>query len=389
MVSRTALFFLAMLAGCSLQNREGLDLSCEELENGSINACKDGIITSCEAGRVQYRVCSDENVCSESWQQPDAYRCSVGETLPSGRGTSGTGGSSSGSGGTDGSATGGTNPGTGGDGSTDCASTACTIAHAADDIESIALDSNTVYVASCGDVGAVPKVGGAYTSLGTFAGSCGGGQIHVAVGGGRVFVRRDNTVYSVPTSGRQLTEEAQENFIGGIAADDTYLFWVGNSGINRQAHGESAEAINGSPAFAEALQVSNGYLYWATNSGFQRVPVAGSTVQSFSTSQEPRDLKVLGSNAYAPAGTAIVSVALPDGTETTLTLATDPDLIAANSTHVYWTERGGQPGIWAVPVMGGSSTRLHATEQSIGALEVDEDAVFWAEGQTLRKRSLP
>lgn len=384
----------AIALGCSLQNREGHDLSCEELENGSINACKDGIITSCEAGRVQYRVCSDENVCSESWQQPDAYRCSVGETLPELSGSPGSGGTtgsngSGGSGGTSGGATGGSSSGSGGHSSTDCASAACTIAQAADDIESIALDSNAVYVASCGDVGAVPKVGGAYTSLGTFAGSCGGGQVHVAVGGGRVFVRRDNTVYSVPTSGGQLTEETQEDFIGGISADDAYLFWVGSSGINRQAHGGSAEPLSGSPAFAEALQVSSGYLYWATNSGFQRVPVAGSTVQSFVTSQEPRDLKALDSNAFVPAGTAIVSVAIPDGTETTLTLATDPDLIAANSTHVYWTDRGGQLGIWSVPVMGGSSTRLHATEQNIGALEVDEDAVFWAEGQTLRKRSLP
>lgn len=387
MIRGTLLMAGAIALGCSMQNREGLDLSCEELGNGLVNACRDGIITSCQDGAVRYRVCSDEDVCSAAWQQADAYRCSQTETLPSGGGASGTGGSSSGSGGTDGSATGGTNPGTGGDSSTDCASAACTIAEADQTIQSVALGADTVYFASCGEVASIPKGGGPRTILGVFAGSCGSGNVYVALGAGKVFVRRDNTVYSVPTSGGQLTEEAQEDFIGGIAADDAYLFWVGSSGINRQAHGESAEPISGSPAFAEALQVSNGYLYWATNAGFQRVPVAGSTVQSFSTSQEPRDLKVLGSNAYAPAGTAIVSVALPDGTETTLTLATDPDLIAANSTHVYWTERGGQPGIWTVPAMGGSSTRLHATAQSIGALEVDEDAVFWAEGTHLMSRT--
>lgn len=386
-MTRTAILLAGTIVlGCSLQNREGLDLSCEYLDHGASNACRDGIITSCEAGKVRYRVCSDEDACSASWQQPNAFRCSQSEPIPSGAGAvPGTGGSDNGTGG----ATGGSSQGTGGSTSTDCASASCTLAQAEQTIESIALGVDTVYLATCGEVAAVPKAGGARTPFGVFAGGCGQGRMHVALGGGKVFVRRNNTVYSAPTGGGQLTEEAQASFIGGIAADDTHLFWLGSLGINRQPHGGSEEPISGTPAFAEALQVSNRYLYWKSNSGIHRVSVSGSPVQSFATSQEPRDLKVVGSSAFVPAGTAIVAIALSDGTETTLTLGTDPDLITASSTHVFWTDRAGQLGIWSVPSAGGSPTRFHGTQQYIGALAADDDAVFWVEGTQLKKKETP
>lgn len=83
MVSFSRLMFVALfVVACSTQNREGLDLSCGELQNGGINACREGIITSCVSGTVRYEVCNNENACEASWQTRSRYRCKETEPLP-------------------------------------------------------------------------------------------------------------------------------------------------------------------------------------------------------------------------------------------------------------------------------------------------------------------
>jgi len=65
------------LAGtsCSALNREGPDVTCDDLRNGEVNACKDGIIATCVGDRVVYRVCDDSKACDQDWQLPGAYIC--------------------------------------------------------------------------------------------------------------------------------------------------------------------------------------------------------------------------------------------------------------------------------------------------------------------------
>lgn len=96
---------LAALAACSLRNREGLDLSCDQLQGGAVNACGDGVITACVAGSVVYKVCDDADACSADWQSPGRYGCSAEEAAafkPSPTGTGGSNGGGSGSSGTSG-----------------------------------------------------------------------------------------------------------------------------------------------------------------------------------------------------------------------------------------------------------------------------------------------
>ena len=64
--------------GCSLQNQDGPDVTCADLECGRVNACRDGIIAQCLDGQnVRYVVCDDDDdaLCDERWQTPGAYRC--------------------------------------------------------------------------------------------------------------------------------------------------------------------------------------------------------------------------------------------------------------------------------------------------------------------------
>jgi hypothetical protein len=74
----------ALAASCSLQNREGPDVSCADLQCGRVNACAEGIIAQCADGQtVRYHVCSphDEDVCDEPWQLPGQYRCTESTTV--------------------------------------------------------------------------------------------------------------------------------------------------------------------------------------------------------------------------------------------------------------------------------------------------------------------
>lgn len=63
---------------CSLQNREGPDVTCADLACGQINACQDGIIAQCVDGEiVRYHVCFEggDDICEASWQIEGQYRC--------------------------------------------------------------------------------------------------------------------------------------------------------------------------------------------------------------------------------------------------------------------------------------------------------------------------
>lgn len=72
---------VAVPSACSLLNREGPDVTCEQLGNGKGTACSHGIIASCVDGSLVYTVCADSNVCSASWQA-EYYRCSEdGDTV--------------------------------------------------------------------------------------------------------------------------------------------------------------------------------------------------------------------------------------------------------------------------------------------------------------------
>ncbi len=67
-----------MAPACSLQNLDGPDVTCADLECGRINACEDGIIAQCSDGKtVKFHVCksSGENICEEDWQTYGEFRC--------------------------------------------------------------------------------------------------------------------------------------------------------------------------------------------------------------------------------------------------------------------------------------------------------------------------
>jgi hypothetical protein len=78
-----ALFAAPIIVGgaCSLQNQEGPNVTCADLECGRINACEQGIIAQCVDGKtVVWRVCGTDDVCAETWQVTGQYKCTFDAT---------------------------------------------------------------------------------------------------------------------------------------------------------------------------------------------------------------------------------------------------------------------------------------------------------------------
>jgi hypothetical protein len=68
--------------GCSLGNREGPLVTCSDLKDGQINACKEGIIARCDNGKIEYEVCTESTkdvsaseLCEQPWQIKGQYSC--------------------------------------------------------------------------------------------------------------------------------------------------------------------------------------------------------------------------------------------------------------------------------------------------------------------------
>lgn len=127
-IARSWLAVLLVL-GCSSLNREGPDLSCADLQNGAANACAEGIIATCSAGQVDWRVCGDKSACEADWQTSGRYRCAQSDLLPSPQAQQGAGGggggAASGHGGTGGS--GAPSGGGSGAGCDSCVSSRCSM----------------------------------------------------------------------------------------------------------------------------------------------------------------------------------------------------------------------------------------------------------------------
>jgi hypothetical protein len=70
---RVLCFGALLLIACSGELREKPQLDCQG--DVTANVCSDGIIGSCVGRSPQYRVCGDTTVCSASWQQAGAYKC--------------------------------------------------------------------------------------------------------------------------------------------------------------------------------------------------------------------------------------------------------------------------------------------------------------------------
>ena len=402
------------LAGClySSKNREGLELSCADLQNGSVNACQDGIITSCQLSATQYRVCDNEKTCSESWQTAGRFRCEQDESLPAlvlTTGGSPQGGSnSSGSSGTIQGGDSGGSPGSvgtgqmGGSGSTPtsvCSSTPCVLANTDYDfpVSSLVVDTTSLYFSSGRrrTITSLAKAGGFAVELATL--SCLSG-VHLAVnstdlyatcksGAAGSIIRVSKADGSTTVVATSVNAE-----YSGIAADDNVVYWgesVSNvRSLHRYVPGGAPEAISLDTSPGQVV-LADGYVYWSTQTGVGRIAISGGQTQNLELGGQPKDFALADGNIIALLDDRIVTHSLADNTTSILVQVSYGQALAVKDSYVSWTAF---KKVNTVALGGGDVVELVSeteTDNTPGSLIVDDTALYWVGRATVYKLERP
>ena len=172
----------------------------------------------------------------------------------------------------------------------------------------------------------------------------------------------------------------------GIAVTSTHIFWtayfatfVGRAGLA----GETPLLLSTGQGYATRIAVDDTSVYWIIPGGIRKIARDGGTAVAIGAQSGARDLVVdttgvyLTNSGLSSGGGAVVRMGL--GGEAPLTLASglnDPEGIALDATHVYWTEKGGGT-VMKVPRGGGAATVLASGQQAPLGLAVVPAGVYW------------
>jgi hypothetical protein len=149
--------------------------------------------------------------------------------------------------------------------------------------------------------------------------------------------------------------------------------------------------------FAGSISVGPTGLYWVNSQGLMTIPAAGVVPTLLAApGQEPLALGSTGvyfvNIQWSPDGLtsedAIWTVPLTGGAPALFLpiprvgMAMEqqhPTSMAADATHLYWTVRGHQGGVWQAPLAGGPPARLF-TGYVAGPLAIDATSIYWVTG---------
>ena len=278
--------------------------------------------------------------------------------------------------------------------------------------ECIAIDDTHLYWADeLGGVHKVPLSGGAPSLLATVGASAWG----IALFGSTLYVTDFHfDVWSLSTAGGALSSVANigsgmgftspilvdannlyfGTWSGGMAGDWVFQAPRGGGGPNIQL--ASGVVYPGGTGAHQPFNVAvgGGFVYWTdagntSNVGtIKRVPIGGGTAETLATGQAyPWAIAVDASNVYwTNLGTVATNytdgsvMKVPIGTQSPTALASgvaEPSTIAVDATDVYYSTG---VTLWKVPIAGGSSPAVFATNPSgvVVNMIVDAKTVYWS-----------
>lgn len=381
--------------GCSLFNREGPTVTCQDLGNGTTNACKDGIVATCSTGKIRYTVCDDKNACDGTWQTGGRYRCAERDTIPDSTGDGG-------------------QPRRPSDAAACDPGGICVIGTTGDpsgegEIRGFTLDGSLAYFTNGGSVWSVAKAGGSSTQIASKLNFTPASAASISVNDGFVYLGAQPGIVRVPKGGGASTPIATIPLgeLRSFAVDDANVYWIEDSGktVRRGSKlgGESGVTLasgitwdNSNGNSLGRLSIVGSNLYWVTYEFAYRLPKDGASPTS------PSVLTLLpGAVDFAlDTSTVFFSTKPNDGTSSVIGQAPlvggpatpmvsnlrGAGSIAATETTVYFvTYEGTRSGISRVPKdgIGGPTVVVPIRNAELGRIIVDETSVYWAEGDKL------
>jgi len=386
-----------LIGGCSLANREGPDATCGSLGNGSANACRDGIIATCQRSVMSYQACDSKDACSATWQQAGLYRCDESDSLPilaasAGGSSNSGGGGSTGPGG--GSARGGAS-GTGCDPSGPC-SIAST---GGQDIDWYAVDAQNAYFSDCKTVWSVPTAGGFPTVLATGLKDCSFGNIEVDATD-LYFTENSSpseSVVRVPKAGGSPVRlvATTSGQLGALATDNLNIYWLDGFDIKTLPKlGGTEQTVASISISTKRLQVRGGFIYWGQSDSIGRVSTSGpfpASSAALPIGNLPADFAVTDTSVFFAVEASGIIGNLPLGGGAWTQLASSqpsPSVVMVDGSYVYWVSVPQSAEIRKANVTGGSPALVAKATfsfQNVGRVVTDSSHVYWSEGPGLMR----
>ena len=359
------LFATALAGACSLLNRTGPSVTCNELGQGATNACAEGIVASCVGGQVVYDVCEDEGACAASWQKPGRYSCTSSGVLPPAPDASTPLQDADPS--ADTRPTDATSEGSPEASSCDPGANCLLAATDGSDIQAYFADATHAYFSDCCTVWRVPLEGGARSVVATEA-----------------------------TSGTCVSR-------GSLFGDATHIFLLRNEAskariVRAPKTGGSFETILSSISYLYAMTVDSDALYWSEVDKLYRSSKAAPDKPTLLASGRFDDpyarLIVDESNVYWTAGTSMFRIAktgAASSTATPLNAKSDGKTLAVDKTSAYVTASS-DGALWRVPLSGGPAATYLRGEGETRYAVVDGTQLYFGSrgdaGARIRKSGL-
>jgi len=384
---------IASIGACSMFNREGPTVTCEDLAGGSLNACKDGILASCNNGTMSYTVCHAQSACEQSWQVTGQYRCSATDELPSP------------------DVAGGTVPGGGltPDGKRCGKGDICVVGTTGgSEVAAFTLSGAEVIFTDDTTVWSAPRDGGFSTALATDDFASNGS---IAADGRYAYVVQARARRILRLQGAGVKETAATGstdsvFLTHLAIDDGRLYWFedGFTGALRAANTDGSAPIElvASPTFPQSsLQVVGGYLYWdGGGSRLERIPTSSNSTTAPSaldlgagTGERLSTFAVDDSGIFFAlhdaSGTAVWR-AQKDGNHRTKVAELDdteqPVAMGTSDQSVYWVDAN-RGEVRRLSKAGGVPASVNSGSALAARLRVlaDDLYVYWAEGARIMR----
>jgi DNA-binding beta-propeller fold protein YncE len=207
---------------------------------------------------------------------------------------------------------------------------------------------------------------------------------------------------TIETGAHSVIASGQPN-PGGIAVDLSFAYWttkIGHGSIMvAPLYGGAATALVSNQPNPAAITVDDGDVYWINagtnneNGSVMRFSaLAGITTTIAANQHRPVSIAVVGTAIYwttlgANDHDGSIFRSIPtlqksergEDTRTTIILASHqwrPNAIAADATHVYWTNLA-EGSVMKVSSQGGSHVLLACAQKSPHALGLDSTSVYW------------
>jgi hypothetical protein len=373
---------------CSMLNREGPSVSCQELLLGAVNDCKDGIIASCEDQNiVTYEVCTESvegadasSLCEASWQKKGAYACkknrdwdsSLGGNSQGGNGGSNVGGKSQGGFGNSAG-----QPGAGASGGpTRITPGLATPSGSNAVLQRLAVDNQSIYVTAYEKMtgnresfvirlsrnGSSPMVIATYSKDAEPLKNNNASFYYITMDDNSIFTGGPGggagKIWKLGKQGGKATEVTAPYLFGLTSDPDSLYFFKNNNGFISRISKSGGTAVD-----IANTGFSGGELVFGSESIFTRYPQGifqfnvNSTQKSLLYSIEPSELSVGPCFAYSPRGLFLVlnqnnqcdllELSLSSGKSHSV--LSDPNLCLCNSlavdtTTAFWTT---EQAIWS------------------------------------------